>query len=494
MVKTFSPSSKPPLPPSGSSTISKILLTADNPVNVGSTNIKVTNPYNSDFKLVTVLPEPSLSPFVSITNISTNNSRFLVKVSSSGSFFLAAVPVSVSNSSFSLQEFKSVTDHSQAISITCNLASESSSNSPSPSTSSFRNSLKFVDKCLETTKSSNPLSTINKDSPAVSQDTNVTSQKPKVIQQILRSNETLSQTITSLATINKDHHFNNEFKALLAWLRSFNSSDHNSTLSSVDSYKTEFEASQTNLSLWQKNTSILPVSHFSYYKTKYTSQSEAYNFRFISKNTHETISPLNLNVCSTFSIIGDDFNSLTNIFRISSKFLWQRSSELSVSQSSNYVNQSSNSIYLCSTNLFVSTKTKTLQQSNSFKLQVDTNYDLIVGQINVDCKTNNTFRVEGQNFNESKGNSYHLAKNFFIESSEETSLKSKGDTQLYSQAALYISSERELAISSNSITKIDGSSIQIGMGAGARPIIDLDTNSILNPDPVKAAGIPTNSP
>lgn len=502
MVKTFSPITKPPIPLRGYSPVTKVILTADNPVNVGSTIIKVINPYKSEFKLVSVFTDTSVDLGVSISKLSTNlNSNYLVKISSSGSFFVAAVPLSVSDSSFFITEFKALPERSPAIPIVCNLASfnpntNNNFNYNTTSTtppSKFLDSAKFVQKCIASSDNSNPSSQINKPLPAVSQDTNITAQKSKIIQDILKRNETLSRNITSLATFNKDHHFDTEFRSLLAWLRSFNSPDHTITLSSLDSYKTDFEFAQANLNLWQKNITILPVSHFTYTKTKYTNQSEAYNFRFVSDSTYETIAPLNLNTCSCFSVLGEDFNTQTNIFRSSSKFNWQRSSQLSVVQSLNYLNQTTNSSYFNSTNSFISTKAKTLQQTNTYKLQVEENYDLIVGQINVDCKTNSILRTEGLIFNESKGNSYNLSKNLFIESKEEVSIKSSQNTNLYAQSTFYISSQGELSLASNSITRIQGSIVQIGMGSSARPIIDLDTNTILNPDPIKAAGIPTTS-
>lgn len=490
MVKVFQPPQTVPINSTVNTPLSLVILTAENPVNLGETIINVNNPFRTPFNLVVVYQNLPQNNYVTLTSLSPNNLKFSVKCSTPGTFFIAAVPISVTQLFISNSFLKTLPDHSLAIPITINSISNKS-----PSILERNKSLsKIIEQLSSASDSSNPLNSVYKKGKEsnINKSSNISSNREKVNEELLRRNEMLSNYILSLAVNNRDQHFKGEFKYLELWLKNFTNQDEK-TIKALDNYKEELDFNQGQINVWQRVVQDIPASGFSFNKSNSTSHNQAYNFRFISPHCFETISPLNLNVSDNFSVLGNCFNSVTNTFKVSSKFNWQRSTDLYVNQNSNYINQSSGSFYIGNVNSYTSTKEKTLQQTGSLKIQVDQNYDILAGQVNTQCSTNSILRTKGIIYNEAEKDSYLIANSYQVQTKEDISIKSNTDTNLYAQNTFYISAQGELSLASNSITRIQGSIIQIGMGSSARPIIDLDTNTILNPDPVRAAGIPTTS-
>lgn len=223
MVKVFQPPQTVPINSTSNTPLSRVILTAENPVNLGETIINVSNPFRTLFHLVIVYPNLPQNNYVTLTSLSPNNLKFSVKCSTPGTFFIAAVPVSVTQTFISNSFLKTLPDHSLAIPITIN----SISNKSPSSLERNKNLTKIIQQLSSASDSSNPLNSVYKKSKEsnINKSSNISSNREKINEELLRRNEMLSNYILSLAVNNRDQHFKGEFKYLQTWLKNFTNQD-----------------------------------------------------------------------------------------------------------------------------------------------------------------------------------------------------------------------------------------------------------------------------
>ena len=439
--------------------LTEVVIRPDSYVCSGSTHIRVVyNNSNQEFGIAVISPNLSSKQKVLLTKVS--DSLYKISFSKSGSAAFAAVPLSM-GTSITNQDYQSLKNASSVIVVTANLISEQSS---------------VLEKAKET-QSSLLRGLVNKKTlvPEVSYQT-FSSEAQK---SILNSKEEASNSSLGLSSIGKDSHIDDEYLVLLNWLKSFSSSNHNSSLESLNTYKTVLQSSFESWAVWQKTRTNFSGSGHSFSKSSTIKQEEAHSFRFNSGTVIDFYSPSIYTRCEDFTVQGKSYLSITDLNRQVSTYSWRRAQKLSVLQTKIGIDYCTDSLYSYGSDTY-RVSSNLLEQANQAKIQVKEELGLLVGQFNSKIDNNWVVRAEMLVWQESEESTYLVSgKNVFISSKGENHITSKGETNLVSGSSMYLSSTTSTSVSSGGVLSLSGSMVHIGMGGFSRPILDLDSKKIL---------------
>jgi len=455
----------------GTGALGTTLINADSYSCPGATNINIVyTPGGVNYTIAQVNLGTSDTALATISQ--SSSTTFAITFSGSGYGAFVAVDPSVS-SPISLTDFSNLTSCSNTVVISSSIPTATSSGlqTASSNQSSLLSSLVSNQSVLPSGVGGS--GTV----PAIPNISHSALQQ-QATQQIVAAKSEAAYSALWVSSLTKDIHISGEYQALLTWLQSFSPSQ-TETLGYMTDYSNDVQFSLESWATWQKTRTWAYGSGNHYSKSTSDRHEEAQSYRLNSGTVIDLYAPSVYTRCEDTTIQARNYLLSSDLNRNNSIYSWNRSDKLAVTQSKVGVQYCTSALFAYGSAAY-RVSGSLLEQTGQAKLQVTNEYDLVLGQLNATTTSNWVVRSGNLVWQQSTDSTYTVSnKDIFVCSQGENHMSSQGETNIVSGTDLYTSSQGSTHVSAAGQLSLDGSLIQIGMGGFGRPVINLDTNTIL---------------